>query len=333
MLTLRGQKIRSAFGRIKPLIHVLNTPTASAHIDSIEIQPCGLVRVTGWAAEKIPAVVVEADGKPVTLSFHYRTLRPDVRACHPKLAVQGDFIGFASEYLLSWLPQPYSCRVTLFVEGKPLFTGMTEVVRPHYDNLFTTSNVLGRDDVYGVGPPNTHVDPQVLAIARMLQGPTLDFGCGSGALVRELRCAGNEAYGLEIDRAPIRDALGEDVREHVTLYDGAFPIPFPDASFNSVICSEVLEHIPDYQSALREMVRVARRQVVLTVPEITAIPSCFPHAVPWHLLEGSHVNFFTQRSLYMTLSEFFRIISFGRITPCEINGCTFYVSVVAFCEK
>ena len=43
-------------------------------------------------------------------------------------------------------------------------------------------------------------------------------------------------------------------------------LPFSDGQFDVVTLLEVLEHIPDTASALREVLRVARRFVILTVP-------------------------------------------------------------------
>jgi SAM-dependent methyltransferase len=43
-------------------------------------------------------------------------------------------------------------------------------------------------------------------------------------------------------------------------------LPYPDSSFDVVVCSESLEHIPDYELVLHELLRVARKAVVITVP-------------------------------------------------------------------
>ncbi len=59
----------------------------------------------------------------------------------------------------------------------------------------------------------------------------------------------------------------------------------------SVVCSEVLEHIPDHGAAIREMARLAR-EALMTVPDMSAIPALFPHnVVRWHLLEATHASF------------------------------------------
>ena len=99
------------------------------------------------------------------------------------------------------------------------------------------------------------------------------------------------------------------------------------------MCSEVLEHIPDWRGAIVEMGRVARRALI-TVPDMSAIPTLFPHrVVPWHLLESTHVNFFTQRSLHAALSTAFSRITFLRLGEFPVNGTRVYTSLVALCER
>jgi methyltransferase family protein len=43
-------------------------------------------------------------------------------------------------------------------------------------------------------------------------------------------------------------------------------LQFPDNSFDCVVCTEVLEHVPDYAAGARELVRVARKYILLGVP-------------------------------------------------------------------
>lgn len=47
-------------------------------------------------------------------------------------------------------------------------------------------------------------------------------------------------------------------------YDGTH-LPFPDLSQDAVPCADVLEHIPNYQGALREWYRVLRIGVYLII--------------------------------------------------------------------
>jgi ubiquinone/menaquinone biosynthesis C-methylase UbiE len=60
-------------------------------------------------------------------------------------------------------------------------------------------------------------------------------------------------------------------------------IPEPDASFDAVLCAEVLEHVPDPLAAMRELSRLLRRDGVL----ILTAPFCsLTHLAPYHFASG-----------------------------------------------
>ena len=205
---------------------------------------------------------------------------------------------------------------------------------PDYRSLLNSTEVLHRYHIYGSGPPNIDVHPHVVELAKRLPGPVLDFGCGRGALIRELLNSGIEAYGLEIDSEILRGCIPEEHRRLITLYNGSLPSPFGDAQFRSVVCSEVLEHIPDYQAAIQDIARLASEQALFTVPDASAIPIGFRHgSVPWHLMEATHVNFFNQESLAHALKPHFSDIEFGRIGQSRFNDSPYYVSLAALCRK
>ena len=79
---------------------------------------------------------------------------------------------------------------------------------------------------------------------------------------------------------------GEVEDEHVVgvLRGDATALPFPDATFDAVITSEVLEHIPDDVGALAELRRVVRRGGVVAV----TVPSWLPEKVNWMLSDEYH---------------------------------------------
>ena len=60
-------------------------------------------------------------------------------------------------------------------------------------------------------------------------------------------------------------------------------IPVPNAVFDVVLCSEVLEHVPDPISAVREMARILKRggKLLLTSPL-----GAFLHQEPYHFYGG-----------------------------------------------
>ena len=305
-------------------------------LDTALIDPGGLVQLVGWSRQpawSIEAPLLTLNGSVLPHIATYRFARADVPPGEEQIVPQA---GLIIEYRVPGPMAGEACHLTQLTIGDREFPCDTAVqfVEPHYGALYDTETVYKRQDIYGFGPPSPDANAETVELVAGLRGKVLDFGCGSGALVRAMRARDLDAYGLEIDRPPIRDALKPDVAPYVRLYQGAFPSPFLDGEFDTVISSEVLEHIPDYEAAIAEMARLTRHRLILTVPDISAIPLGTRHGlVPWHLLESTHLNFFTQKSLGHALKPFFPNIEFGRITLCRLNDTSFYTSLVAACSK
>jgi SAM-dependent methyltransferase len=89
-----------------------------------------------------------------------------------------------------------------------------------------------------------------------LAGATiLDAGCGPGWYVDALRAAGATVVGIDGDRATLLDR----VEPAVGLIEGdAARLPFADATFDGVFCSNLLEHASDTDGVIGELARVLR---------------------------------------------------------------------------
>jgi SAM-dependent methyltransferase len=100
----------------------------------------------------------------------------------------------------------------------------------------------------------------VEALAPELRGRVLDVGCGSRPYERLV--AASEYVGLELDTPENRRTKKADL-----YYDGR-KLPFDDASFDAVICNQVLEHVFEADSFAGELARVLRPRgrLLLTVP-------------------------------------------------------------------
>jgi SAM-dependent methyltransferase len=82
-------------------------------------------------------------------------------------------------------------------------------------------------------------------------------------------------------------------------------LPFADSSFDCVICSEVMEHIPDHEKALKEMDRILKPQGTLAV----SVPRFFTERICWfiswdyHNEEGGHIRIYKKKQLREMLTR------------------------------
>ncbi len=94
----------------------------------------------------------------------------------------------------------------------------------------------------------------------------LEVGCAKGFLVRRFRQRGIEAHGVDISRYAI-GAAPDDIRPYVSVAD-ILELPFPDDSFDLVLCMETLEHLPPdlVARAAGELARVCSGKVLASIP-------------------------------------------------------------------
>ncbi len=84
-------------------------------------------------------------------------------------------------------------------------------------------------------------------------GKVLDFGAGTGQQALLLK-----QFGLDVDAIDVASSPNLESRVFdVTTYDG-ISLPFPDAHFDVVMSSNVLEHVQNLPNALRELSRVLK---------------------------------------------------------------------------
>ena len=83
------------------------------------------------------------------------------------------------------------------------------------------------------------------------------------------------------------------------LQGDAFRLPFADASFDRVICAEVMEHVHDYRGAARELARVTRPggRVAVTIPTATSEQLYLRLGDDYFESPGGHIRIFRPRDL------------------------------------
>jgi ubiquinone/menaquinone biosynthesis C-methylase UbiE len=97
----------------------------------------------------------------------------------------------------------------------------------------------------------------------------LDVGCGEGVLTERFaeRLGTGRVAGVDLEDPKLRAEWDRRARPNLEFraYDGG-DLPFRRNDFDVACAIEVLEHVPDPERTLAEMVRVARRHVLVSVP-------------------------------------------------------------------
>ena len=95
----------------------------------------------------------------------------------------------------------------------------------------------------------------------------LDAGCGEGFSLVSLRRSkiGKIYEGVDYSHDAIR--LGKKLYPKLNIKLGnVYELPYKDNAFDLVICTEVLEHLEKPHKALSEIKRVAKKHIILSVP-------------------------------------------------------------------
>jgi ubiquinone/menaquinone biosynthesis C-methylase UbiE len=145
----------------------------------------------------------------------------------------------------------------------------------------------------------------------------LDLGCGEGRhVIAACALDGVDAVGVDLsldDLATARQRMqafdatdnGPDTPLFALLAGDALRLPFADATFDAVICSEVLEHIPDYRAALVEIQRVLKPggYFCASVPRAWCERICWWLSREYHQTPGGHLRIFRAASLRAEIEE------------------------------
>lgn len=181
--------------------------------------------------------------------------------------------------------------------------------RPYGEVVFPAqTTLLRRNNIYGSGPPMLEPGIEMLNLILNylpLGSSVVDIGCGAGAYGPGLIAAGHHWTGLEVN-AHCLELLEQRGLSFRKTMEGTPLLPCADLEFDAAICIEVLEHIEEPAAFLKEISRIVGKRAVFSVPNLEVLPYFKDwEAVPWHMLEGDHKNFFTRSSLRELLAPHF----------------------------
>ncbi len=144
----------------------------------------------------------------------------------------------------------------------------------------------------------------------------LDLGCGGGRHAFECYRRGADVVALDQNGDEIAEvrkwfAAMKEAGEApagasaVAMEGDALALPFEDESFDKIIISEVMEHIPNDKGVLAEMVRVLKPGGVLavTVPRWLPEKICWALSDEYHANEGGHIRIYRGDELLDKLRE------------------------------
>ena len=113
----------------------------------------------------------------------------------------------------------------------------------------------------------------------------LEFGAGTGSLLKRLRASG---FHGELTAADIL-ARPHDIDDGIRWIEADLnePLPVPNAAFDAIISTEVIEHLENPRAVFREFGRLARpgSVVLLTTPNQESVRSLLSLAVRGHFVD------------------------------------------------
>jgi 2-polyprenyl-3-methyl-5-hydroxy-6-metoxy-1,4-benzoquinol methylase len=133
------------------------------------------------------------------------------------------------------------------------------------------------------------------------RGCALEIGCNAGYLLTALQDLGWTVYGLDTNRGVAAFAAERGIKvANQTLREA----DFKGQSFDLIIMSHVLEHIPDARSALEKAFKLLKPGgfVFVAVPNYGSRLMRAIHGKRWYgFIPGQHIWYFTKNSLNRTL--------------------------------
>ena len=158
-------------------------------------------------------------------------------------------------------------------------------------------------------------------------GTLLDVGCGDGSFYPCISAKFEHVYGIDIAPEAVNEAQERGME--AVAGDAGGPLPWKDRYFNSIVCLEVIEHLPDPLAALKEIHRVLKPggHLVLTTPNIRYFRNLarllfageFPRTSTDNFVwGGGHMHYFTRKDIK------------GLFEAASFTGISFYLNCWQF---
>ena len=147
----------------------------------------------------------------------------------------------------------------------------------------------------------------------------LDFGCGNGTVLKNLRkiSPDSDFIGVDISGEAITQARKKNPDVKFFRVDDGNKIPLKSKSVDFVFAGDVVEHVYDTETMFNEFYRILKNggKILITTPYYGLIKTLIIVLVNFDLVfdpKGPHIRFFTKKSLLSALKIVgFKINKFG----------------------
>lgn len=172
-------------------------------------------------------------------------------------------------------------------------------------NVNTFTDYYEQEELWGNNTINSRLLTRIDKTLSMIPNDTksvLDVGCGDGRITNVLSERFAFVVGTDISYNALKHVKGKKVLSKGTT------LPFQDGSFDLVITCEVLEHIlyHDYFNALKELERVSKNYILVTVPNEQNLQDrfakCLACGATFHA--DRHLRSYSLGNLKMLFSNF-----------------------------
>lgn len=151
--------------------------------------------------------------------------------------------------------------------------------------------------------------PCLKRIESEIIGPKIiDIGCGNGFLLNRLIGIYPDYHFVGTD---FHDRSSESLNKKIEYKSINLEkvLPFPDKSFDTVICTHVLEHILNFQQLMLELRRITSKKLIIVVPQER----------PYKYNFGMHIHFFPYKEDFI-----YRVGKRKNQNISEVGGDLYY---------
>ncbi|MCA9903054.1 MAG: methyltransferase domain-containing protein [Anaerolineae bacterium] len=170
---------------------------------------------------------------------------------------------------------------------------------------------------------------QVFASIVTKDDHVLDLGVGDGALLEYIiREKGVEGYGLDVSQKAVDFCRSRGL--NVTLADINEPVSkFVHDSFDYIIMSEIIEHIPDPEKLLLDLRPFARKGLIVSVPNtgfhqhrLRLLLGRFP--LQWVVTPGEHLRYWTRADFHWWAKQ----LGFSIVREVPYEGTSMFKDIM-----